>query len=534
VSCSATDGSGNTGHFNFTVKVVDTTAPVLTLPNDITKEATGPTGATVTFAATATDLGESISVTCIPASGSVFALGVKKVDCEANDGRGNNASGSFNVTVQDTTPPDLNMPADITKEATGPNGAIVTFSATATDLVDPNPVVNCNHASGSTFAVGETTVSCTAKDASNNTSAAKTFKVNIVDTTPPDLSVPGDISKEATGPNGAIVTFSATATDLVDPNPVVNCNHASGSTFAVGETTVSCTAKDASNNTSAAKTFKVTVVDTTPPTLTLPANITREATGPAGAAVNFTAAAMDLVDGAVMVHCTPASGSTFALGTAAVNCSATDAHSNTASGSFSVTVVDTTPPALTLPGNIAQIAMSAQGNIVSFSASAYDLVSGNVAVNCTPGSGAMFAPGTTTVNCSATDAHLNTATGSFTVTVTFSWSGFLQPINIDNSSVFKQGSTVPVKFQLTGASAGIPNVVAKILVAKVSNGIIGNFIEDVISTSAATTGNLFRYDASGNLYIFNWSTKGYTSGTYVIKVDMLDGVNDRIVYVGLR
>jgi len=96
------------------------------------------------------------------------------------------------------------------------------------------------------------------------------------------------------------------------------------------------------------------------------------------------------------------------------------------------------------------------------------------------------------------------------------------------------GQHGPVKFQITGASAGIPNVVAKIMVAKVSNGIIGTFMEEVVSTSAATTGNLFRWDASGNLYIFNWSTKGYSPGTYVIKVDMLDGVNDRTVYVGLR
>jgi hypothetical protein len=180
------------------------------------------------------------------------------------------------------------------------------------------------------------------------------------------------------------------------------------------------------------------------------------------------------------------------------------------------------------------IATSTQGAVVSFSTSAYDLVSGNVPVSCNAVSGANFAPGLTTVTCSATDAAGNKATGSFTVSVTFAWSGFLQPINADNSSVFKQGSTVPVKFQLTGASTGISNLVAKILVAKVSNGVIGSFYEDVVSTSAATTGNLFRYDPTSNQYIFNWSTKGTSTGTYVIKVDMGDGVDNRIVYVGLR
>src|SRR5438309_8185892 len=37
----------------------------------------------------------------------------------------------------------------------------------------------------------------------------------------------------------------------------------------------------------------------------------------------------------------------------------------------------------------------------------------------------------------------------------YAWSGVLQPLNPDGSSVFKAGSTVSVKFQLTGASASL-------------------------------------------------------------------------------
>jgi hypothetical protein len=80
--------------------------------------------------------------------------------------------------------------------------------------------------------------------------------------------------------------------------------------------------------------------------LTLPADITAEATSSAGAAVSFSASANDIVDGTITAACTPPTGSTFALGTAAVQCSATDAHGNTANGSFNVTVVDTTPPVI--------------------------------------------------------------------------------------------------------------------------------------------------------------------------------------------
>jgi hypothetical protein len=118
--------------------------------------------------------------------------------------------------------------------------------------------------------------------------------------------------------------------------------------------------------------------------------------------------------------------------------------------------------------------------------------------------------------------------------VSFAWSGFLQPINNDNSSVFKLGSTVPTKFQLTGPSAGISDLVAKIYIAKVSNAVVGQEIEP-ISTSAATVGNLFRCGDPGcSQYIFNWGTKGLTTGTYQIRVDMGDGVMTRTVFVSLR
>ena len=90
-----------------------------------------------------------------------------------------------------------------------------------------------------------------------------------------------------------------------------------------------------------------TVVDTTAPELTLPANIILVAAGPLGATVNYVATALDQVDGAVPVNCVPASGSTFAIGTTTVNCSASDSHENINSGSFTITVQPrgtTTPP----------------------------------------------------------------------------------------------------------------------------------------------------------------------------------------------
>jgi hypothetical protein len=241
------------------------------------------------------------------------------------------------------------------------------------------------------------------------------------DETAPVLTLPDDITEEATGPDGAEVTYTATATDAVDGSITPECTPASGSIFPLGTTEVTCTATDAAENT-ATGSFTVTVTaprDTAAPELSLPDDITEEATGPDGAEVTYTATATDAVDGSITPECTPASGSIFPLGTTEVTCTATDAAENTATGSFTVTVQDTTPPTLTLPSAPpAAEATSPQGAEVTYgAATATDLVDGSITPECTPASGSIFPLGTTEVTCTATDAAENTATGSFNVKV---------------------------------------------------------------------------------------------------------------------
>jgi phosphatidylglycerophosphate synthase len=396
----------------------DTTPPVMDLPGPQLVEAISAAGAIATYAASASDsVSGNVPVLCSPPSGSTFSLGTTTVNCSATDAAGNTATGSFSVTVQDTTRPAVTVPADITAEATSAAGAVVTFSASATDLVDGAVATTCAPASGSTFPLGPTEVTCSATDAAGNTGSAS-FSVTVQDTTAPVLqNMPASVTVEATGPDGATATYvDPTAVDLVDGSPTVVCAPASGSTFPLGPTTVTCTATDAAGN-AASETFTVTVVDTTPPTLTLPDPITAEAIGPAGAAVTYAATAADLVYGTLTPSCVPASGSTFPLGATMVDCSATDAAGNTATGSFSVTVQDTTPPAVTVPTDITAEATSAAGAVVTFSASATDLVDGAVATTCAPASGSTFPLGPTEVTCSATDAAGNTGSASFSVTV---------------------------------------------------------------------------------------------------------------------
>jgi hypothetical protein len=115
----------------------------------------------------------------------------------------------------------------------------------------------------------------------------------------------------------------------------------------------------------------------------------------------------------------------------------------------------------------------------------------------------------------------------------FSWSGVLQPVNGDGSSIFKLGQTVPIKFRLTGACAGTPNVVAKIFLTKISNQVVGSEME-ATSTSAADTGKTFRYDAAANQYIYNLATKALSAGTWQLRLDLGDGVPNRTILASLR
>ena len=228
----------------------DESGPVFSgVPDAITAEATGPGGVTVNWPSpTAIDAVDgAVAVTCVPGSGSTFALGRTIVACRAADTRGNSTPARFTVDVVDTTAPAFSgVPADQTLEATGASGAPFGFTVTASDAVSGSRPVSCDHASG-TFAMGDTTVTCRATDAAGNEGTAS-FHVVVRDTTRPVLTLPAQVLVDATGPSGAIATWTATASDVVDGSLGPTCAPASGTLFAVGSTLVTCSIADAAGN----------------------------------------------------------------------------------------------------------------------------------------------------------------------------------------------------------------------------------------------------------------------------------------------
>lgn len=426
VFCTATNSAGTTQR-EFIVFVDDTTRPTFTGgSSDVTLEATSSAGAQLDRGIpTATDaVDDSVSVTCNHAASAPYAIGSTLVTCTATDDAGNSAQTSFTVKVVDTAAPTFaGVPDDLTVEAASSAGGAATFTTpTATDVVTGSVPVTCTHASGDVLPLGSTTVTCSASDAAHN-AASVSFDVLVHDTTAPVIvGTPDDATAEAASSSGAAVSYTApTALDTVDASATVSCTPASGSVFALGSTTVTCSAVDAAGN-SATSSFEITVTDTTAPVISgTPAGATVEATSAAGAAVTFAApTALDLVDGAATVTCSPASGDVLAVGTTTVTCTATDAAGNSSHTSFDAHVVDTTAPVLAgVPSDLTVEATSAAGATVTFDQpTATDIVDGTVTVSCSSSAAGSTMPlGDTTVACLATDAHGNGTSTSFAVHV---------------------------------------------------------------------------------------------------------------------
>ncbi|HJQ26094.1 MAG TPA: HYR domain-containing protein [Blastocatellia bacterium] len=206
-------------------------ACMITCPANIT-QSNDPNqcGAVVNYPAPTTT-GTCGTVACSPASGSFFPKGTTTVTCTTTAGPG----CSFTVTVNDTQPPTIGpCPANITAKANTINDPckVVTYTNPPASDNCPGVTVACSPASGSCFAVGTTTVTCTATDTSGNTAtcsfSVSVFNVCIQDDSNPSIvflgnSKTGDYrfccggttftGKAKVTIAGNVVTFEHNATD---------------------------------------------------------------------------------------------------------------------------------------------------------------------------------------------------------------------------------------------------------------------------------------------------------------------------------
>ena len=265
----------------------------------------------------------------------------------------------------------------------------------------------------------------------------------------------------------------------------------------------------------------INVEDITAPIITAPDDITVEATAILTPIEIGTATVDD--ETATISNDSPGE---FPIGSTTVTWTATDPSGNIGTDQQIITVVDTTPPVFTtLPQDLTITYSGNQTPVDLGTVEATDIFPVTITNNAPTGG---FPLGLTSVQWVATDENGNTTTVTQNVRIQYNFFGFLQPINNDNSSVFKLNSTIPVKFQLFDSNSNpVSTAIANINVSKITDNVTGTEIEDV-STSSSTSGNLFRYDYTNQQYIFNLNTKPLSKGTFLLIVRLDDGTEHSV------
>jgi uncharacterized repeat protein (TIGR01451 family) len=329
---TATDRCGNSTSAVQKITAPDNTPPVLSIPPDVTIEygISLPPGNTGGWATAIDDRDPNPTVIYRDTYSGTCPTIVTRTWI-ATDGSGNMASAVQMITLVDTTAPELTVPADITigfGQSTSP------FNtggwATAIDNFDPSPEIAYSDSFSGTCPV-TITRTWTATDCCGN-SASTVQRITVVDTTPPVLNVPASVAIEYGQSTAPADLGWATAVDNFDPSPEIAYSDSSSGTYPTVITRTWTATDSCGNSASAVQTL--TLVDTTRPVLTLPADITigkGESTAPSHTG---WATATDIADPSPVI--------TYVDSVSVKHISrvwtATDASGNSASGIQTITI----------------------------------------------------------------------------------------------------------------------------------------------------------------------------------------------------
>ena len=190
-----------------------------------------------------------------------------------------------------------------------------------------------------------------AMDACGNATLSTAVTLTVGDTTAPVITCPANATVECGSSTAPGITGTATATD--------NCS-ATTIAFTDGATSDGCgnsgsftrtwTATDASGNSSSCAQI-ISIVDTTAPSVTAPANATVECGGDTSPAATGSASGSDTCGSVTISSSDSFSASCGSAGTITRTWTATDECGNTASAVQTISVVDTTAPSISVPAN---------------------------------------------------------------------------------------------------------------------------------------------------------------------------------------
>jgi hypothetical protein len=236
------------------------------------------------------------------------------------------------------------------------------------------------------------------------------------DTIPPVITLIG--SAATTTEAGLPYTDEgATAFDNVDGVLVPVLSGTVNTSTVGGPYTLTYNVSNSAENAATPVSRSVTVVDTTKPSITAPADITTEATGLL-TTVNLGSPIVtdNATPAPTVTNNAPAAG--FPVGTTVVTWTATDASNNVSTANQNVTITDTKGPVFSETPDVTVNIDKITSTVVNYTMpTATDVVDGVRPVSCTPNTGSTFPLGDTTVNCSASDLTGHTTLASFVVHV---------------------------------------------------------------------------------------------------------------------
>jgi len=404
VTWTATDMAGNTSSIEQKITVTDSSFPILQVPSDVVIEATSYDQNDVNLGeAIATDNSEIASIT--NDAPEFFTLGETTVTWTATDSSNNFSSITQLVSVVDTTAPEILPLEDITLEATSVDENIVNLDNPITSDVQD---VIIYLTAPDIFPVGETTVTWTVVDGSDNSSTADQI-ITIVDTTKPALSIPKDQIVEASSLQDTLVEIGqARAHDITGISSIV---HNAPNVFPLGSTLIAWTATDNHGNTTTAYQ-RITVVDSTSPTIISPENIAAEAIDPT---MNYIELGeLSAVDSVGIESITNDKPIAFPFGSTIVTWTVTDTSGNISQATQVVTLIDTTPPDIFAPSDIIAEATGSSNTMAGLGEAIADDIIGIASITSHPST---LSVGETIVTWTATDTSGNSATATQIVTI---------------------------------------------------------------------------------------------------------------------
>ncbi|HET8628248.1 MAG TPA: MBG domain-containing protein [Thermomicrobiales bacterium] len=136
------------------------------------------------------------------------------------------------------------------------------------------------------------------------------------------------------------------------------------------------------------------------------------------------------------------------------------------------------------------------------------------APSCTTTATSSSPAGSYPITCSgAADPNYTFTYKSGTLQIAYQWNGLAAPLGGTGTPVFKAGSTIPIKFQLTDASGAIvQGSTAPTFAASAPTACGSGAVDATGTTTTGDTGNAFRWDSTNQQYIYNYHSDSSLSG----------------------